>query len=526
MPAEKESLGSRSARTFSVLTVGRGIGLLISIITIVIIARMLGPSRYGVYTLAFAFFLFIGSTNNFGFGMYLTKHLSEYVEKGDRRSFGKALISGYFLVTLTGALLTVIGIFVSGFATSLLQASGVNYQDFVLASCTLLFFMIYGVSDYALIGLDKNTVAVVLENVENVVMLVASAVLIELGYGPYGAIAGMLISYAFAAALGTFLVFRFARKWMRRRFEMPSAGELRRALGFSLPVAVNNFLGNGIASFGTLFLGFFVSAYAVGNYGVANRSSSVFALIYSTAAVTLLPTLTIARTRRNKRSEMNKFESVYNKVLLYSIIITVPIIAYFGIFSSAIIYLLVSRNFSSAPLYLAVMALGITINLAGTYITSLFVAMNKTRQLIIYSLISTLAQFIFLIILVPSQGVIGAIIAIFLVGGIFDSYLFLRGARSVLGVKTKYRKLLLTFASNIVLALLFSLGLSFSHLSVQLVYGVIVLLLAYPLLLVLFKVMNSKDIEMVGDSVKKVPVLYSFVRPLLRYFEILDLYLR
>jgi O-antigen/teichoic acid export membrane protein len=526
MPTEKESLGSRSARTFSVLTVGRGIGLLISVITIVIVARMLGPSSYGVYTLAFAFFLFIGSTNNFGFGVYLTKHLSEYIEKKDRRSFGKALISGYFLVTLIGILLTLLGISLSGFATSLLQASGANYPDFVLASCTLLFFMIYGISDYALIGLGQNTVAVVLENVENVVMLVVSVVLIQLHYGPYGAIAGMLISYIFAAALGAFLVFRFARKWMRKDFEMPSAGELRGALGFSLPVAVNNFLGNGIASFATLFLGFFVSAYEVGNYGVANRSSSVFALIYSTAAVTLLPTLTIARMRRNKRSEMNKFEVIYNKVLLYSIVITVPIIVYFGIFSSAIVYLLVSRNFGSAPFYLAIMALGITINLAGTYITSLFVAMNKTRQLIIYSLISTLAQFIFLIALVPSQHVIGAIVAIFLVGGIVDSYLFLRGARSVLGVKTRYRKLLMAFASNIVLALFFSFGLSFSHLSIQLVYGFAVLLLAYPFLLVLFRVMNSQDIGMVEDSVKRIPVLYLFARPLLHYLRILISYLQ
>jgi O-antigen/teichoic acid export membrane protein len=526
MPADKESLGSRSARTFSVLSVGRVIGLLISIITIVIVARLLGPSNYGVYTLAFAFFLFIGSTNNFGFGMYLTKHLSEYVEKNDKRSFGKALVSGYFLVTLIGILLTLLGISMSGFASSLLQASGANYSDFILASCTLLFFMLYGISDYALIGLGKNTVAVVLENTENVVMLVASVALIELNYGPLGALAGMLISYIFAAAIGTFLVFRFAKKWMRRRFEMPNAEELRGALGFSLPVAVNNFLGNGIASFATLFLGFFVSAYEVGNYGVANRASSVFALIYSTAAVTLLPTLTIARTRKNKRSEMSKFEAIYNKVLLYSIIITVPIIAYFGVFSSAIIYLLVSREFGSAPLYLAIMALGIIINLAGTYVTSLFIALNKTRQLIIYSLISTLAQFIFLVVLVPTQHVIGAIIAIFLVGGIVDSYLFLKGARSVLGVKTKYRKLLLAFASNIALALIFCIGLWFSHLSLQLVYGFIVLLLAYPLLLVLFRVMDSRDIDTVEDSVKKVPVLHSLAQPLLQYFRILVSYLQ
>ena len=167
----------------------------------------------------------------------------------------------------------------------------------------------------------------------------------------------------------------------------------------------------------------------------------MFALIYSTMAVTLLPTLTLANNRSGGRLGGRSFDNIYNKIFMYSLIATVPIIAFFGVFSAPVVYLLVSHSYGTAPLYLTLMALGIIINLAGTYITSLFIAKGKTRQLILYSLVSTIAQVIAVIALVPGYGALGAVIAIFLIGGIVDSALFMRGSRTVLKVRTDYGKL-------------------------------------------------------------------------------------
>ena len=143
MALDKESLGSRSARTFSVLGIGRVIGLLIGIATIIIIARLLGPVGYGVFTLAFAFFSLIGATSNFGFGVYLTKFLSEYEEKKDRKRFGRALASGYLSVIIMGMLLTLLGIALSGTVASVLHDSGISSFTLMLASSVVFFFMLY-----------------------------------------------------------------------------------------------------------------------------------------------------------------------------------------------------------------------------------------------------------------------------------------------------------------------------------------------------------------------------------------------
>lgn len=522
----KESLGSRSARTFSVLGIGRVVGLLLGLLTVIVVARMLGPAGYGIYTLAFAFFMLIGATNNFGFGVYLTKHLAEYEEKKDKERFGRALSSGYLSVIAAGIALTLLGIACSGLLASLLQSSGIKASTFALASTIIVFFMLYGTSDYALIGLGKNTVAVVVENLENVVLLVASVALVWMGYGPDGAVAGILISYVFAAVVGTCLVFRYSHKFMGRMPGWPALDDLKDAFGFSLPVAANNFLGNAAASFGTLFLGLFVTASAVGNYGVANRASAMFALLYSTTAVTLLPTLTLASSRNGGKLGSRGFANIYNKVLVYSMIATVPIIAFLGVFSAPVVYLLFSGSFSSAPLYLTLMALGVIINLAGTYITSLFVAGGKTRPLILYSLVSTVAQVVAVVALVPFLGALGAVIAIFIVGGIMDSFLFLWGVGKVLKVRTDYGKLSRTFASNISLAVLLALGLALQGSAAELLYGIVVLLAAYPILLVCFRAMDKGDLETVGRAVRRLPYLSAFFGPLLGYFKILIVHLQ
>ncbi len=519
-----ESLGSRSARTFSVLAAGRAISLLLGILAIIVVARLLGPQDYGVFTLAFAFFSLLSATSNFGFGNYLAKFLSESEDKRDKEGFARALASGYLWIIIIGILLTLLGIAISGWVASLFQTSGVSEFTLMLASTIIFFSMVYGTSDWALIGVGKNAAAITLEVAENIVLLAASVALIMLGYGPNGAIAGLLISYVFASLLGTYLIFRFAHRRMHAKIAWPGFKDLRDSLRFSFPVAMSNLLSNGVVNFAILFLGFFVSAYAIGNYGIAARASDGLSVFYGTAAVTLVPILSIAAVRSGKKRR--RYEFVYNKTLLYSILTTVPLIIYLGVFSTPIIYLLVTHAFGSAPFYMSLIALGIVIGTVGIFTSMLFVARGKTSKLLVYGMITAAFQLLALLILTPLWGVTGEIIAVFFVGGIVSDYLFLRGVRKTLGVRTDYGKLARAFASVVVLALTFSLGLLSPNFAVELIYGLVVLLEVYPVFLVLLRVIEKSDIETIERSVKRLQALSAIVTPLINYFNFLIYHLQ
>ncbi|MDE1855202.1 MAG: polysaccharide biosynthesis protein [Candidatus Micrarchaeota archaeon] len=516
MASKRESLGSRSARTFSVLTVGRTLSLLIGILSIIIIARLLGPNGYGIFTIAFAFFSLVSAASNFGFGQYLIKHISESEDRGDREAFARVLAAGLASVVVVGLLLSLFGIAISGIVASLLHLPGVTPTILIVAAATVFFSMMYGSTDYALIGAGKNSTAVFVEVFENIVLLVAGVALILLGYGAAGAMAGILVSYMTAGAVGTFLILRFARRNMRVKVNVPSASDMKSAFKFALPIGGNNFLNNSMPSFATLVLGFFVSAYQLGNFGIAMRARTILSTFYITAAVTLIPTLTIAIARETKK-ERGKLEVVYNKSMEYSVLASVPIISYLGVYSTPLIYLLISQNFGSAPLYLSLIALGTVIGVVGVYATSMFIAKGRTTKLLAYTGMCTIVQLISLAILVPTWGVLGAIVSLFFVESVVCDYLFLRGARTVLGLNTDYNKLARAFASNIALGVAFALGFYFSNYALQLVYGVAILVFVYPLFLALFGSINKDDMSILHDATEKLPALRFALSPALSY---------
>lgn len=527
MAEARETLGRRSARTFSVLTLGRIASLIIGIASIVVIARMLGPSQLGVYTLAFAFYSLLWSASNFGFGVYLTKHLAEHSDSRDSRRFSAALNVGYLSVGAIGLVLALAGVGASGYAAALFHGSVSGPGIFVLAAAAIFFSMLYGTSDYALIGLGKNSAAIAMEIGENVVLLAASVLLILAGFGAAGAIAGLLISYVVAGIAGTGFVFWVASREMGFRFSLPTRKEIGKAFRFSLPVAASNVVGSGgaLLGFAPLLLGIFVSTTVLGNFQVASKAGAAIALLCSTAGNAILPTLSIALARERRGGKGSGVGEVYNKTMLYSMAATVPLIVYLGVFAGPLVYVFFSPSFGSAPLYLSMMALGTIIGLLGLYATTLFVAVGKTSRLFYYTAAALAVQVAALVALTPYWGAAGNIFAVYFIGSAVTDFLLIRGARTSLGVRTRYGKLLRMFAANAALAAVLALGLLLGNPFLELAYGLAAGAVIYPPLLALSGAVNWDDIKLLAESVKGLPALDSIAGPVITYLKVFVRYI-
>jgi O-antigen/teichoic acid export membrane protein len=522
MAEAKETLGRRGMRTFSALTLGRMASLLLGIASIVVIARLLGPSELGVYALAFAFYTLLWSASNFGFGVYLTKHLAEHVDNKDPKRLSTALNVGYLSVTVIGVVLTLIGIGASGYAAALFHGSVATQGIFELAAAAIFFSMLYGTSDYALIGLGRNTAAIAMEIGENVVLLAASVALILMGFGATGAIAGLLISYIVASIAGTYFVFRVASREMGFRFRMPKRKELGDAFRFSLPVAASNVVGSGgaLLGFAPLLLGVFVSTSVLGNFQIASKASAAIALLCSTAGNAILPTLSIALARERRGGRGSGVEAVYNKTMLYSMIATIPIVVYVGVFAGPLVYLFFSPLYSSAPLYLSLMALGTIMGLLGLYATTLFTAVGKTSRLFYYTAMAMMVQVVALLALTPYWGATGNIFAVFFIGSIATDLLLIRGARTYLKVKTRFGRLARMFAANAAMAAVLALGLLMQNPALELAYGLIAIAALYPPLIAFSGAVDREDIGLLALSTKGLPALNSIARPVIGYLKI------
>lgn len=517
-------IGNRAAKMLYSLSAGRLINVVITLFIFIYVAGHLTSADFGVYTFAFGFAsLVVGGFSAFGVSHYFNKFLTDHIIKKDSEMILKTLSSGYIVIFVVALILLIAGVALSQFAADyMLKQPGAGIM-LVLASIATFFFVVKTTSETALVGFGKGNLSAAALVFTGIVQLVASVALIELGYGVVGAIDGMLIGYALGFVLGVYFVFKCAAAYGKPRIIMPARQDLRKAVKFSAPIGFNNFLNGGANNFSVIFIGAYVANSVLGSYGIALKGLALIAVFYSAMTMTIIQAFTTAKSTR-KEGEVNSF---YNIILNYSLLLTLPIFVYIGVFARPALFLVLSNKYTYAPLFLSLISLGTIINSIGLYLSGLMIANEKTEKIFKYALISMAFQLLFLLILVPGGSVFGAdgpviggIIAIFIIGGIVDDLTFVIGVKRVLGLSLEYRKLVGLFMSNAVLALILLPCLLLGNLVLELASGAIATILLYPIILTTFKAMNANDIETMRIAIKKIRFLERPVDMFLTYSSI------
>lgn len=510
-----ESFGRRTARVLSAVLIGRIASIAITGITIVLIARLLGPANYGIYIFAFGFASLIDAVGGLGIGTYLGRTLAIHGFKKDHRGMMRSLSSGYFLLLSFALLLTLLALGLSGYLSGTLYAGlGIPVITLMTASLMIFFIMVRSVSIHALIGLSKGFYSSLCSVAGNTIQLVLGVLLIIYGFGVEGALVGMLAGYAVSAALGTFLIFYSLREYGRTDLSMPRLRDLRETARFSFPIGANTMLNDGMQNFSVLFLGFYVSKAVLGDYGAALKGFATIILLYGSINSVLIPAFSRARLIKRK-SELRR---TYDKVLGYSLVAILPVFVYVMVFSQPAVYLFLSRSYSSAPGYLSLIVLGAAINAISLFIGSIIISGSRTIKMLKYNAVAVLVQLALLLALAPTFLVYGSIVAIFIVGNVVSLALFLRGARKLFGVRFDSGRILRIFASNILLGMVlvavlytvaYAAGGSASNLALlaELLAGLAAAALVYPALFMLTRAVKREDLESIRSSVERLPVL-------------------
>ncbi len=514
-PDYNESLGKRSTRVLSSLFVGRFIATIIAGITFIVVARLLGPSDYGIYTLAVGIYSFIGAVGHFGIGTYFNKHISEQIYKKEPQKINEILSSGYSIILPIATLLMLIGILSSGFISSYFKSQGLPQATVILASIVLFFSMIYGSLYPALVSFGHGkSVAYILILVQ-LAYLFASLVLILSGFGYNGALAGLMISYI----VGTLFCFYFLGKAMHPfgglKFVKPSSKSLKQVMHFSLPIAANNFVNNATLNFGTILLGIYATSVILGSYGAATRGLNMLQTFYDTVGVILLPTFS-AMIVINKR-----IGAAFNKAIKYALIIILPIMVYIVVLSKPLMFFLITNKYSLAPEYLSLMSIGIALGLPALYSSAFIVSKSKVLTVLKYRVISSIIQLAALIYLVPHMRAIGAIISLFVIGSIINNFLFLGGIKKLFGINVELANLARVFLANILLGLVMLPVILIKQNIVDLLFGFILGFLVYPILLALSGVANTEflnDIKRFTRDIPFVEKVANFIVSYLDYF--------
>lgn len=518
----RDGIGAKAVSLVSSLYIGQVLGVMITLCTFVFVTRELGASGYGIYTLAFGFSALIDSMQNFGIGAYLSRRLAKYIQAKDHESIMKTLFSGYFSIIPLAMTLSIVGILLSPFVAS---AEGISATPLMLACATLFFSVTEYVGVLALMGFGRGKLASFVSVLVDILQFSSIVTLVFLlGYGVNGAISGMLFGYIIGFFVSIYLVFRVASESGKVSLNVPSKSEIKSTMKYSMPLGLNNVLNYSLQAFGTVYLGFLLTKQKpatakqiIGTYGAALTGLNLITVFYNTMSSALVPLFATAEDEKDPE----KANNTYNRLLFYSLLITLPFIIYLAVIAGPGVHLFLKPEYASTGFYLTLIALGTMLGIFQFYLTSLVIAKGLTAKLFKYNAISTAIQYAALLVVAPFYGVIGTIFVIFIAGNVLDDLFLVLLSKKHLKLKFEYRKLALLFAGNLLLGLPISLALLLSNPLLTMVAGLVILLLVYPIIIVLLRLMDKNDLNLMNKIAERFNILGKPMHLATRYLTFL-----
>lgn len=510
--------GKSTAHMSSLIFASKILSLTINGLGLVAVTRILGPTEYGVYTLALAVAGTIGAFQDFGIGNSMLKFCSEYIAKRKpalaRRSFYTAAV----LVAVLTCVLTAITILAGPFIAQDLLHNTSYSLPIQVGAFFIIGAALYTISYDALIGIGRGKQLAIITIIQATIQAGLSVSLALEGYGALAPLIGVSASFFAAFAMTIAYISRIAS--LQHANNQSFRAMSRRILSFSTPLGLSGGLHGMVTNFAPVFMAAFAGAVVIGNYGIASRFGSIFELVYVSIGLAIFPMFSATLASKSNKWRISKY---YNYSVYISTLFVVPAIVYVIILSTQFSYTAFGGAYKLAPEYISIISMGIIFGIIYNYTYSLIASTGETRRIMKYNMLMVVSDIILLPLLVPTLNGAGLAIILFVADPLVGSMLLVRYAARSRGIKLDLRKLAKVIASGIlsgalILPLAWLLGTQWILL---LVAALIEQLFTYPAALVLVGGLSANDTSILVGMADSMAVVRHFIRAMSVYANII-----
>ena len=288
-------------------------------------------------------------------------------------------------------------------------------------------------------------------------------------------------------------------------------------LKYGLPLSIAAIISTFQTQFYTIMMGIYVTTSQVGNYSLA-MTFLVLISFFSTPITTILFP---AFSKLDPQKDQEALKSVFQFSVKYAALLVVPAAAIVMALSEPAISTLFGNKYTSAPLFLALLALGHAFTAFGSLTASnLLNGQGKTGFNLKLSILSAAIGFPLSVLLTWQFGVIGIIITI-LTAGIPSLFVSLRWIKKHYNLTIDWAssaKILLCSALAGVAAFVFRLQLAFSSWMSLLIGAVVFCAVLLPSILIT-QTINKSDIENLRQMTASIGVMSRLLSPVLNMAE-------
>lgn len=486
-------IGLGAAKSGSIFLGGEILTSAITLVLLVFLTRYLGPSQFGLYTIAISFAGILTVAQTFGISTAYRKTLPEAAYNNKRRA-ADFIAAGWRTALPIGLGIAVVGLLISGIAARYIYSNQLLTAALELAAISEFVSVFFNLLLGSLVGLGKVREATIANIAYSLGYLLAAVILVEIGYGMVGAVAGFVVGLL----AGAVVAFMYQSRELGVRLSRANKSDVKHIRSFSLPIVVNNIAAQGSMNLAILVLGAVAISSAVGSYGAAYKLARFIEL--SITAITFILLGAYSKTL-SKEDTSRRISSIYNGSVYYTCLFLLPIVAYGIVEAVPITHLLFSSSYTSAPLLFSVMIAGMAAEIIGLYAGTLMIGSGNTVKFMKYQLINIGAQVALVFLLVPIYKAAGAVVALFIISPILLDIIYIHALKMQFGIKHRFRPLVAILAASVaggIVLYIAEFALHGGRFSI--VYNAVIGIFVFPVFIGIFGAANRKNLEFIKNA--------------------------
>jgi len=408
-------MGKVSATGGFQLFVGVATSSAIMAVGAIVLARLLSPAEYGLYSVALVPSLMINLFRDWGVNSAMTKYVAHFRAAKKEEDMRNIITAGLIFEISTGLALSLLSVFLAGVIASTIFHRPESTPLISIVSITIFSGSLLTAAQSSFVGFEKMEFNSLTLICQAVVKSVLSPLLVLLGFGALGAVLGYTFSFLVAGIVGStilyFLLFRTLKRTKINRFK--ASKTLRNMLHYGVPLSISSILGGFLVQFYSFMMAFYCSDAMIGNFQAATN----FAVLLTFFTIPISTVLFPAFAKLDSQNDSQLLKTVFTSSVKYTAMLLVPATAAVMVLSKPMISTLFGEKWVYAPFFLTLHVIANLFSGFGSLsVGSLLTGLGETKTLMKLSLLTLLIGLPLAFLLIPNLGIAGVIVGTLFAG--------------------------------------------------------------------------------------------------------------
>jgi len=402
-------IGKKSVTGSFQLSMGVAASTVIMAIGTIILARLMTPEDYGLYSVALIPSYMAVLFRDWGVNSAITKYTASLRAENKEEHTYEIVVAGILFEVATGLILSVILVFLSSFIASAIFQRPESSSLIAIASVTIFAGALLTAAQSSFVGFERMEMYSLANICQAIVKTIASPLLVLIGYSALGATLGYTISFSASALIGLAILYlTIIRRLKAKTPEKASVTQtLRKMLSYGVPLSISSIITGFLVQFYAFLMVIYCTDAMIGNYQAATQ----FATVLTFFTVPILTALFPAFSKINPKNESELLQTVFASSVKYTAIILVPATTATMVLSKPMISTLFGEKWTYAPFFLTLYVINnLFVIFGGLILGSLLAGLGETKTQMKLSLITLTFGMPSAFLLIPSMGIVGLIL--------------------------------------------------------------------------------------------------------------------